>query len=302
MINVTQAPARPDLAPPITETSPLTDSPPAYLLAQAAVTPNDNRRNSNGHTPADAASIAPPADLPLVLESLLLVAENPPTISQLAQVTHLPADTIEQTLAAMERANATRGIRVQRHGSTVRLVSAPEAAPYVERFLGLERPNRLSKAALETLAIIAYRQPITRPGLEAVRGVSCDGPLGTLRARELIEPAGQLDTPGRPNLWVTTPRFLEHFGLHGINDLPPLPEHAPPAEPARLQFSEALPNSGSKRGPDPGANPGTDGPNGRTITVVGDRAGNGTGNGATPVSETEPSPEAVPGLVPVSGD
>ena len=300
MTNATQAPARLDLSPPITETSPLTDIPPAYLLAQAAVAPNDRRRNSNGH--AGAAAVAPPADLPLVLESLLLVAEDPPTISQLAQVTHLPADTIEQTLAAMELTNAARGIRMQRHGSTVRLVSAPEAAPYIERFLGLERPNRLSKAALETLAIIAYRQPITRPGLEAVRGVSCDGPLGTLRARELIEPAGQLDTPGRPNLWVTTPRFLEHFGLHGINALPPLPEHAHPAEPAQVQFSEALPDSRSTRGPHHGANPGTDGPNGRTITVVGDSAEDGTGNGATPVSETETSPEAVPGLVTVSGD
>ena len=274
----------------------MTDTPPAYLLAQAAAAPSGNGQNGNGQRPTDASMEAPPANLPLVLESLLLVAEDPPTISQLAHVTNLPADAIEHALAAMERANATRGIRVQRHGSSARLVSAAEAAPYIERFLGLERPNRLSKAALETLAIIAYRQPITRPGLEAVRGVSCDGPLGTLRARELIEPAGQLDTPGRPNLWVTTPRFLEHFGLRGIDDLPPLPDHAPPAAPARLQFSEALPDHAPDRGPDHGPDRKTDGPNGRTAAVT----PTGVGHGAEPTTET--SANAALSAVPASGD
>lgn len=119
---------------------------------------------------------------------------------------------------------ADRGIRLQRHGDQVQLVTAPEAAPAVERFLGLEGAVRLSSAALETLAVIAYRQPVTRAQIEQVRGVSADRAIATLLAHGLIEEVGRLETVGRPALFGTTVEFLEHFGLQSLADLPPLPE------------------------------------------------------------------------------
>jgi segregation and condensation protein B len=92
----------------------------------------------------------------------------------------------------------------------------------VERFLGVEEDHRLSRPALETLAIIAYKQPITRPAIEAIRGVNCDRALASLRARGLISEVGRADTAGRPYLFGTTFRFLEYFGLEKPDDLPPL--------------------------------------------------------------------------------
>ncbi len=211
------------------------DTPPSYLMeGRSAAAGADHRGESSADhgapTPAVLALVEAandqetPEDLPLVLESLLFSAEEPPTVSALAQATNAPRDAVEQALDVLQAEGAGRGIRIQRNGSTVRLVSAPQAAAFIERLLGLERPNRLSKAALETVAIIAYRQPVTRGAIEAVRGVSCDAPLSTLRSRELIQSVGQADTPGRPNLWATTPRFLEHFGLSGLTELPTLPE------------------------------------------------------------------------------
>ena len=182
-----------------------------------------------------------PDDLPLVLEALLLVAEQPPTTQLLARVCGVSSDAVEEALAELG-ARAGRGARLRRHGATVALVSAPEAAPWVERLLGLEAPNRLSRAALETLAIIAYRQPITRGAIEQTRGVGADGALRTLRARDLIEPVGRLEAPGQPLLWSVTPRFLDHFALSGLAELPPLEDVPPPAEQASLplEASEAV--------------------------------------------------------------
>ena len=179
-----------------------------------------------------------PQDLPLVVEALLLAAEDPPTVSQLARATFAPPDAVEAALETLEQASSDRGLRLQRDGPHVRLVTAPEAAPFVQRLLGLERPNRLSKAALETLAIVAYQQPVTRGTIERVRGVSCDAPIATLRARELIASAGQMDAPGRPHLWGTTPGFLEHFSLRGLHELPVLAALPPAAAQSRLSLDE----------------------------------------------------------------
>jgi segregation and condensation protein B len=104
------------------------------------------------------------------------------------------------------------------------MVTAPEVTSYVERFLGVEEDHRLSHAALETLAIIAYKQPITRHVLESIRGVNCDRALASLRARGLITEVGRAHAPGRPYLFGTTFRFLEYFGLEKPEDLPPLAE------------------------------------------------------------------------------
>ncbi|KAA3660648.1 MAG: SMC-Scp complex subunit ScpB, partial [Chloroflexi bacterium] len=97
-----------------------------------------------------------------------------------------------------------------------------EASSVIERFLGLEVTSRLSQAALEVLAIVAYLQPITRPQIDQIRGVNSDGALRTLLSKGLIEEVGRMETPGRPILYGSTPEFLQHFGLSIIEELPPL--------------------------------------------------------------------------------
>ena len=177
--------------------------------------------------------LPPPGNLRLTIEALLLVAESPPTVRTLARVTGVSVDAVESVLRELE-ADDTRGIRLRRHDENVALVSAPEAAPYVERLLGLDTPPRLSKAALETLAVIVYHQPITRDQIERVRGVGVSGVIRSLRARDLIGPTGRLDTVGQPLLWSVTPRFLDHFGLSALDQLPPLENLEPPAQQAVL--------------------------------------------------------------------
>jgi segregation and condensation protein B len=102
------------------------------------------------------------------------------------------------------------------------LTSAPEAAEAIETFLGLEATSRLSGAALEALAIIAYQQPVTRPQVDAIRGVNSDGVMKNLLHKGLIQEVGRAEGPGRPILYSTTPEFLGHFGLASLDDLPPL--------------------------------------------------------------------------------
>jgi segregation and condensation protein B len=138
---------------------------------------------------------------------------------------------VAEALNALALQLEERGIRLQRHGDHVQLVTAPEAAAAVERFLGLDVTVRLSNAALETLAVIAYRQPVTRAQIEQVRGVSADRAIATLLAHGLIEEVGRLETVGRPALFGTTVEFLEHFGLRSLADLPPLPDEQEPDDP-----------------------------------------------------------------------
>jgi segregation and condensation protein B len=168
--------------------------------------------------------IEPPpwGDLQQVVEAILFVADAPLEIAALTRVLATPRTDIERALAALGDECHARGVRLQRTGDLVQLVSAPQTAAYVERFLGLEHPP-LTNASLETLAIIAYRQPVTRADVESVRGVDCDGPVRTLMARGLIEEVGRAPVVGRPVLFGTTVRFLEYFGLERPADLPPLP-------------------------------------------------------------------------------
>ena len=117
-----------------------------------------------------------------------------------------------------------KGIRLQWSGSMVQLTTAPESSAVVERFLGLEVSARLSQAAVEVLAIIAFMQPVTRPQIDQIRGVNSDSSLRTLLSFGLIEEVGRLDTPGRPILYATTPDFLQYFCLNSLGELPPLAE------------------------------------------------------------------------------
>jgi segregation and condensation protein B len=164
-----------------------------------------------------------PKNLKALLESLLFVAEEPLEVALLAGILEAEPAAVSDAVDALAADCHGRGVRIQRAGDLVQMVTAPQAAPYVERFLGMDHHQRLSTAALETLAIIAYKQPITRAGIEAIRGVNSDHVVGTLIARGLVEEVGRADTIGRPALLGTTVRFLEHFGLESPDQLPPLP-------------------------------------------------------------------------------
>lgn len=170
-----------------------------------------------------ALLLAADDDLLALVEALLFVAPEPPTIAQLAQASGVAIAAIESAIEQMTRVN-NRGWVVLRHHDTVQLASAPRFAEPIRRFLGLERETRLSGAALETVAIIAYRQPVTRAEIEAVRGVDCAGVLATLHGRGLIEAVGRVESVGHPIQYGTTPGFLRHFGLQSLADLPPLGE------------------------------------------------------------------------------
>lgn len=168
---------------------------------------------------------SPPRErLASIVESILFVAEEPVDTGTLAKALRKDKKEIEAALQELEAACEGRGIRLQRANGAVQLVSAPEAGPYVERFLGIESRQRLSSAALESLAVIAYKQPITRAGVEAVRGVNSDGAIASLITRGLVQEVGRAPGPGRPALLGTTLKFLEHFGLKDPSDLPPLSE------------------------------------------------------------------------------
>ncbi|MGQ9571764.1 MAG: SMC-Scp complex subunit ScpB [Dehalococcoidia bacterium] len=165
-----------------------------------------------------------PSELKAIVESILFVAEEPVDLGMLARSLGVKPDMLSEAVEALHQDCRQRGIRLQRTGSAVQMVTAPEAAPYVERFLGLDEDRSLSQAALETLAIIAYKQPITRTAIEAIRGVNCERAIASLKARGLITEVGRAQAQGRPYLFGTTFRFLEYFGLEKPEDLPPLPE------------------------------------------------------------------------------
>jgi segregation and condensation protein B len=164
----------------------------------------------------------PTMDIPAALEALLFVSAEPVASSQLATALGLSISEVEQGLKQLDDELQGRGLRLQRHGGRVQLTTAAEMAEIVERFLGLEATSHLSRAALETLAIVAYQQPTTRPYIEGVRGVSSDGVMRSLLSRGLIQEVGRAEGPGRPILYGTAPDFLQHFGLNSLTELPTL--------------------------------------------------------------------------------
>jgi segregation and condensation protein B len=163
-------------------------------------------------------------ELPLSvkLEAMLFVAAEPVTTAQLATALDVSNSVVERGLNELDASLASRGLRLQRHAGRVQLTTAPELAELIERFLGLEATSHLSRAALETLAIIAYQQPVTRPQIDSIRGVNSDSMMKSLLSKGLILESGRADGPGRPILYSTTPEFLQHFGLNSILEMPPL--------------------------------------------------------------------------------
>ncbi len=155
------------------------------------------------------------------LEALLFVAERPLTRREIAMVAGVDRATLDERLGDLEVTLAGRGIRLALSGERVELVTAPEAGALVARYVGADAV-RMSPAALETLAIVAYRQPITKGGVERIRGVDSEYSVRALLHRRLVTELGRAEAPGRPILYGTGFEFLERFGLTSLDDLPPL--------------------------------------------------------------------------------
>lgn len=230
-------------------------------------------------------------ELKFILESLLFSAQKPMSVKELRDVltnaaTAEDADEAakpfkkakdEDLTAALEELareheTAARSYRLACVAGAWQFVTQPEFAPWLKALVGVKnRPSRLSQAALETLAIIAYRQPVTRAEVEQVRGVNIDGTMQTILERGLVEQSGRAEVVGRPALYSTTPLFLEYFGLRGLEDLPAadelrrIPIEKPPAPvtadaglatvpPEQLQLNEAVKSDpANESAPEPAA-------------------------------------------------
>ena len=178
-------------------------------------------------TPADPGLAEPqtpetPAELSEAqLEALLFVAERPLTRREIATIAGVDRAAVDDRLGDLEVALATRGVRLVLSGDRVELVTAPEAGALIARYVGADA-IRLSPASLETLAIVAYRQPVTKSAIERIRGVDSDYTIRTLLHRRLVVELGRSEAPGRPFLYGTGFEFLERFGLTSLDELPPL--------------------------------------------------------------------------------
>lgn len=176
--------------------------------------------------PAGEGTSAGVRELPLknIVEAVLFVTPDPLPLSKLAEVVGADAEQVNAVIADLQEDYAGRGVELIQLAGGWRFFSREEYAPWAKKVLPVEPPPRLSRAALETLSIIAYRQPITRVAIEEIRGVNCDAVLRTLQERGFITTSGREDVPGRPFRYRTTKFFLRYFGLSSLKDLPPLEE------------------------------------------------------------------------------
>ncbi len=159
-----------------------------------------------------------------IVENILFVSGEPVTLGEIAKTLDISRSAAKKLMNNMincfdfER----RGLQIMKVNDTYQMATRSQYAKYVHRFIEPRQRERLSKAALETLAIIAYKQPTTRMDIEVIRGVKCDNLLGTLLDKGLIREVDRLDAPGRPILYGTTELFLKYFGLSSLDELPPL--------------------------------------------------------------------------------
>lgn len=174
------------------------------------------------------------SELRRILEAILFVCDEPVDSGILAQVTEEPKDRIEEELRALaeDLQIQGRGVALREVAGGWRMYTHPDAAAYVERFVRSVQAPRLTQAALETLSIVAYKQPVTRQQIAAIRGVDSDGVVGTLEQRGLVAEMGRDPGPGQAVFYGTTPQFLERLGLASLEDLPPIAELLPPASAA----------------------------------------------------------------------
>ncbi len=165
-------------------------------------------------------------DLKAVFEAILFVAKRPVTVKELRRLCPEGMRPKETEIAAIieelkiEYIQTRRSFRILEIADGYQMRTSPDFAPYISQFFELNKAENISQPALETLAIIAYRQPITKAVIEGVRGVDCGGVIKSLYEKGLVKIAGRLEVPGRPFIYTTTERFLEHFGLRNIDDLP----------------------------------------------------------------------------------
>ena len=164
--------------------------------------------------------------LTCIIEAILFVAGEPVNLTDLAHALDL---TVSELIPALDQLKdeydrGNRGMRLNRFGESVQLSTRPDYAPYIERLLQPVQKQSLTQAAMETLAVVAYKQPVTRAEVEQVRGVKCDYSIQSLMKKELIAEVGRKEALGRPILYGTTETFLAHFGLTSLEDLPPMPE------------------------------------------------------------------------------
>jgi len=194
-----------------------------------------------------------PDELGAFLEALLFIAERPLTSAEIAELAEVPAVQAEASLSALgeDLAEDERGLRLQRLDDTWQLVTAPEVGARLAAYAAREEA-RISPAALEALAVVAYRQPCTRSDVERVRGVDSDYVIRSLLHRRLIMEVGRRDTPGRPILFATTFTFLERFGLTSLEDLPPLSSDAAAATALATMAEQAADEAQPGEPPDAG--------------------------------------------------
>jgi segregation and condensation protein B len=186
-------------------------------------------------------------DISRAIEAILMVAEEPVPPNLLAQLLEVPVTAVEAACAQLADGYESegRGFILVKIAGGYRYQSHPDQSPYVERFVLEGQSSRLSNAALETLAIIAYKQPISRAQAASIRGVDVESVVSTLHSRGYIAPIGRDPGPGQAVLWGTTPLFLEKLGLDSLDDLPPLGDFVPGAD-----VVEALETTLRPAGPD----------------------------------------------------
>jgi segregation and condensation protein B len=156
-----------------------------------------------------------------ILEAVLFVSSSSIPLAEIAKIVDLPTSELSSLIKEMNEEYAeAHGIRIMVHNNRAQLTTSPELSEKIEEFLGLEITTTLSRAALESLAIISYKQPITRPQIDEIRGVNSDGVVRTLLSKGLIEELGRAETMGKPILYGTTEDFLHYFGLESIAELP----------------------------------------------------------------------------------
>jgi len=173
------------------------------------------------------------------IEAVLFVADEPVAVQDLAVLLEVPSATIEAIVDRMKVRieSEGRGVVIRQVAGGWRMTTHPNAKPFLEKFISESRAARMSQAALETLAIIAYRQPISRGQIAEIRGVSSEGVLRTLIVRGVVQETGRDDGPGQAIFYGTTPEFLERVGLNSLDDLPALPDFMP--DPSALERMEA---------------------------------------------------------------
>lgn len=201
---------------------------------------DEHAEPSDKHTESGDLDRQPDAQLTVAqLEALLFVAERPLSRREIATFAGVPRETVDERLGDLEVALRDRGVRLLVAGDRVEMATAPEAGALIARYVGADGV-RLSPAALEALAIVAYRQPVTRSVVERIRGVDSDYVLRSLLHRRLVVEQGRAETPGRPILYATGFDFMERFGLASLDDLPPL----------EAEVAERLTGSDSTDAPD----------------------------------------------------